>query len=83
MVNIHDLINNLEQCILGLDAVPLYANTPESTGICPLIDWLYKHLSNQGLMVYEEWAEYSGYIPELKSLDELPLSVEPADYIFL
>lgn len=82
MANIHDLISNLEQCIPGLDAAPLYANIPESTGVQSIIDWLYTHLSSQGLMVYEEWTEYSGYIPELKTLDEFPLSVAPADYIF-
>lgn len=82
MANIHDLISNLEQCMPGLDVVPLYANNPESTGVYSIIDWLYKHLSSQGLMVYEEWSEYSGYVPELKSLDKIMFSAEPADYIF-
>lgn len=82
MENIHKLINSLELCVPGLDTVPLYADNPETTEPDAVIDWLYNHLSEQGLMVYEEWNEYNGYIPELKPVANLMLAAEPADYIF-
>jgi hypothetical protein len=82
MEQIQNLIKNLEQCTPGLDTTPLYADLPVRIEASAILDWLYKHLSVQSLMVYEEWKEYTGYIPELKPLANLSFPTQPADFIF-
>lgn len=82
MEQIKNLITALQQCIPELETAPLYANLPVNIEQYSVLEWLYEHLAEQNLMVYEEWTEYSGYIPELKPLDNVFLSEEPADFIF-
>jgi len=77
-----NLIVALAACIPQLDIAPLYASLPGDTQKLTELDWLYQHLSEQNLMVYEEWKEYSGDIPELKPLANIALSEEPAEFIF-
>jgi len=82
MERINNLVTTLKLCIPELETAPLYASVPSDINQITALKWLYKNLSAQNLMVYEEWNEYSGYIPELTSLANLPLSEEPADFIF-
>ncbi len=76
------LIEHLKKCIPALDTGPLYASLPEKVEQEIVLRWLYENLSNQNMMVYEEWTEYSGYLPDLKPLDNIALSIDPAGYIF-
>ncbi|WP_409306866.1 hypothetical protein [Pectobacterium sp. B1J-3] len=82
MEQIKNLVVTLEQCLPGLDIGPMLASLPESSEQGTVLDWLYEQLSEQGLMVYEEWGEYSGDIPELKPLSDLAISEDPAEFIF-
>lgn len=82
MDQIKDFITVLGKCIPDLDTAPLNANAPESAAQGDVLEWLYEHLSEQGLMAYEEWSEYTGYIPELKSLEKVTFTDEPSAYIF-
>jgi len=82
MEKIQNLIAVLKQCIPQLDIAPLQSNTPENSEPLTVLDWLYQQLSAQNLMVYEEWNEYNGAIPELKTLSDLSIPVDPANFIF-
>lgn len=82
MEEIKKLIIALEHCIPGLDTAPLLANPPLSIEQGTVLDWLYEHLGEQNLMEYEEWSEYSGYLPELKPLSTLILPEDPAEFVF-
>lgn len=82
MERVNNLITTLKLCIPEMDTAPLYASAPSDINQITALKWLCENLEAQNLMVYEEWNEYSGYIPELTSLDNLPLSEEPADFIF-
>jgi len=82
MERIKNLIAALKLCIPELETTPLYANLPVDTEKYTVLRWLYKYLAEQNLIAYEEWKEYNGYIPELKSLANLSISEAPADFIF-
>jgi hypothetical protein len=47
-----------------------------------VLDWLYENLSEQGLMVYEEWKEYAGWIPQIKLLNDLSLDEANTQFMF-
>jgi len=82
MEKIENLIITLKQCIPALDTAPLQSEKPLNDEQFTLLEWLYKHLSAQNLMVYEEWKEYTGDIPALKALSDLSMPEAPADFIF-
>ncbi|HBQ80512.1 MAG TPA: hypothetical protein DD850_14660, partial [Erwinia persicina] len=82
MEKIQNLIAVLKQSIPQLDIAPLQSNTPENSEPLTVLDWLYQQLSAQNLMVYEEWNEYNGAIPELKTLSDLSIAEDPANFIF-
>ena len=82
MERVDTLINILGKCVPELNTAPLYANLPAATDQISIVDWMYEHLSEQGLMVYEEWKEYFGHVPELKVLSEITFSEEPADFVY-
>ncbi|GAK27999.1 hypothetical protein [Serratia liquefaciens] len=82
MKQIQNLIENLELCIPGCDSAPMYAPLPTTLEPGTVLDWLYKNLGEQDLMVYEEWTEYSGYTPELKPLKNITLPIDITDFIF-
>lgn len=77
-----NLIATLALCIPQLDTTPLRANPPASTEQHALLAWLYQHLSEQNLMVYREWGEYTGDIPALTPLAGLSFPENPADFIY-
>ncbi|WP_123349551.1 MULTISPECIES: hypothetical protein [unclassified Enterobacter] len=79
---IQNLIVTLEQCIPGLDVNPLSSALPASTEQHTVLAWLYTHLSEQRLMTYKEWNEYSGEIPDLAPLAALSLTENAADFIY-
>jgi len=79
---IENLIARLGQCIPELNTAPLYANPPAEIEQLTVMNWLYQHLSEQQLMVYEKLTEYYGHLPELTPLANLSLPVDPADFIF-
>lgn len=82
MEKIQNLIAVLKLCIPQLDIAPLQSHTPENSEQLTVLDWLYQQLSAQSLMVYEEWSEYNGYIPELKTLSDLSIPEDAANFIF-
>ncbi|WP_237727226.1 hypothetical protein [Cronobacter dublinensis] len=82
MERIQNLINVLGLCIPELEKTLLLADLPEDTETETVLHWLYKKLAAQNQIAYEEWKEYSGYIPDLKPLTILSLTEEPADFIF-
>lgn len=73
MEKIENLIITLKQCIPALDTAPLQSEKPLNDEQFTLLEWLYKHLGAQNLMVYEEWKEYTGDIPALKALSDLSM----------
>ena len=79
---IENLIATLALCVPQLDTAPLCANPPASTEQHAILAWLYQHLSEQGLMVYREWGEYTGDVPALKPLAAVSLAEHPADFIY-
>ena len=79
---IQNLIVTLEQCIPGLDVNPLSSTLPANTEQHTVLAWLYTHLSEQRLMTYKEWNEYSGDIPDLAPLAALSLTENAADLIY-
>lgn len=81
MTAVNQLISALAQSIPLLDIEPLQANKLEKLDQGNVLNWLYTHLSQQQLMVYEEWKEYCGYTPELKSLDCLFLPENMGDFV--
>lgn len=81
MNEVDDLLIALNKCIPSLDCSPLKASPPRSLGQEDIINWLYEHLSQQGLMVYEEWKEYFGWLPDLALLSDISLPEDPARYI--
>ncbi len=83
MTAVNQLISALAQSIPLLDIEPLQANKLEKLDQGNVLNWLYTHLSQQQLMVYEEWKEYCGYTPELKSLDCLFLPENMGDLSYL
>lgn len=82
MEKIGNVIAALEQCVPELDSAPLYASLPADIETFAVLGWLYQHLHEQNLMIYEEWNEYNGYVPELTPLAHLSLTEEPANFIF-
>jgi len=82
MERVNNLITTLKLCMPELETAPLYASVPSDINQITVLKWLYENLAAQKLMVYEEWNEYSGYIPELKLLSNISFSEEPANYIF-
>lgn len=82
MDKVENLIAAMGKCIPELDTAPLYENPPVNIEQLTILDWLYQHLSEQNLIEYEEWSEYSGYIPELKPLAAISLPQNPSDFIF-
>lgn len=82
MEQIQSLIVALGQCIPELNTDSMQASLPENSQQLTVLTWMYNHLSGQGLISYEEWNEYSGYIPTLKPLSNLVISEDPADFIF-
>jgi len=74
MDSIELLIDALASCVPGLDDRPLREDPPENTDRTTVLDWLYDHLEEQGLMVYEEWKEYFGDVPELRPLEGIDFS---------
>ncbi|AHK21037.1 hypothetical protein [Yersinia similis] len=81
MTAVSQLISALAQSIPLLDVEPLQADKLERLDQGSVLDWLYTHLSQQQLMVYEEWKEYCGYMPELKSLDCISLPGNIGDFV--
>lgn len=82
MDDLKDLIHALKNSIPELDPDPLYASVPTTLEPETVLDWLYDSLSAQHLMVYEEWTEYTGYLPALKPLASVSLPVDPSEYLF-
>ncbi|EPY5345301.1 hypothetical protein ACXDSS_004477 [Klebsiella quasipneumoniae] len=82
MNKVVNLIAAMGKCIPELDVAPLYANHPDNAEQLTILDWIYNHLKEQDLIEYAEWAEYNGYIPELKPLVKISLSEEPSNFIF-
>lgn len=76
------LLATLEKCLPQLDIAPLQADLPSDSYPETAVSWLYEHLSVQNLMIYEEWTEYFGAIPELTPLTGLVISADPATFIF-
>ncbi|MDR2152370.1 MAG: hypothetical protein LBO72_06085 [Helicobacteraceae bacterium] len=75
------LIAALEKCVPEFDPAPLLADLPENAEEETVLYWLAEHLEKQQLMVYFEWKEYTGKIPNLKPLKPLDLSACNADFI--
>lgn len=82
MNEVDNLLIALKKCMPLLDCTPLHVSPALSPGQEDIINWLYKHLNQQGLMVYEEWKEYFGWLPELSPLSTIILPADPAGYIF-
>lgn len=82
MEQIKELITILKQCMPELDTAPLQANLPKCSTQGTVLNWLYAQLGKQSLMEYEEWKEYTGYLPDLKPLSAMVISEDPASFIF-
>lgn len=82
MEQLKELITILKQCMPELDIAPLQDNLPECSTQGTVLNWLYEQLGKQGLIEYEEWTEYTGYLPDLKPLSALVISEDPASFIF-
>jgi len=78
---IKELIIALEKCIPTLDSALLHARFPRNMHKETVLNWLYESLSEQSLMVYEEWSEYFGWLPELRPLSTVSLVEEPSNFI--
>jgi hypothetical protein len=76
------LIDQLIISVQQLNPAPLRDSLPESKDQYAVLEWLYENLSEQKLMVYEEWKEYTGWIPEIKLLADLPLSDVDTGFMF-
>ncbi|NTX26647.1 hypothetical protein HT746_05750 [Burkholderia pyrrocinia] len=74
MNDINELIDVLALCVPQLDPAPLRAELPASTEQDDVLDWFADHLEAQQLLVYEEWKEYFGHVPELRPLSGIDLS---------
>lgn len=74
MQKINDLIDALVRCVPLLDPQPLRAQAPAGIEQFEVLQWLSDQLEAQGLIVYEEWSEYFGGVPALRSLADVDLS---------
>jgi len=77
---IDKLIDQLAVSVPQLDPEPLRDNPPEDED--DVLEWLYESLQEQNLMVYEEWKEYFGEVPRIKSLNNLPLEDADSSFMF-
>jgi hypothetical protein len=82
MSDINKLIHSLQQGMPSLDTAPLYHTLPADNQQLTVLEWLYQHLSQQQLMVYEEWNEFCGEVPELKPLSGVHVPDDAVDFIF-
>ena len=82
MDSIESLIDALISCVPGLDDKPLRENPPEDADHDSVFGWLCDHLEEQGLMVYEEWKEYFGDVPELRSLEGIDFSAFDSGFVY-
>lgn len=74
MQKVNSLVDALALCVAQLDPQPLRAQPPAGTEQLDVLHWLADHLQEQGLLVYEEWKEYFGSVPALRSLAGIDLS---------
>ncbi|OQV32006.1 hypothetical protein [Serratia marcescens] len=81
MRSIEQLIEVLALCVPQLDQKPLRAGMPESNEQSDVLDWLFENLEQQGLLVYEEWKEYFGDVPELLPLSTIDFSAFDSEYV--
>ena len=79
--SVEKLIKALELCIPMLDPAPLRHDTPKETGQSDILQWLYEHLGQQDLMVYDEWKEYFGHVPDLDPLAAIDFSGFDSEYV--
>jgi hypothetical protein len=82
MKKIQNLIENIGLCIPECNTESLSSSSPKTFDPDTILHWLYENLSKQNLIVYEEWKEYNGYIPDFETLQNITLPVEPNDFIF-
>lgn len=76
------LTDALAQCMPDIDIQLLRATAPASMDQIDVLGWLYEGLNKQQLMEYEEWKEYSGWVPSLKPLKDVVLAGDPAAHIW-
>lgn len=81
MNSIESLIDALALCVPQLDPVPLREDPPNSSATEDILLWISDHLQQQELLVYEEWKEYFGHVPDLKPLSGIDLSRYDGDLI--
>ncbi len=81
MQDIDKLIDALTRSVPQFDPQPLRVQAPQGTGQLDVLQWLADHLEQQGLVVYEEWKEYFGGVPALRSLADVDLSAYNENFV--
>ena len=81
MDDVKNLIDALTLCIPQLDPEPLLAQPPASTSELDVLQWMADHLEQQELLVYEEWKEYDGWLPDLRSLSGIDRSAFDSSFV--
>jgi hypothetical protein len=82
MFSFSKLIDQLVISVPQLNPTLLRDSVPESEDQYAVLEWLYESMSAQKLMVYEEWKEYGGWIPQIKLLADLPLGEADNSFMF-